>query len=184
MGLLSDFKQFVLRGNITDLAIGFTVGAAFTTVVKSAVEDLVMPPVGLLVGEVDFTQQFWVLAPGKNGEAAFETMAQAKAAGAVTLNYGNFINNCIALLVVALVMFAVVKFIRRVEKQMEEEAGGEAQAPEEPANKKCPFCLETIAFKAVRCPECTSELDGFRARRDKPGVALNEMGAAADQSSP
>ncbi len=178
MGFLSDFKQFAIRGNITDLAIGFTVGAAFTTVVKSAVEDLVMPPVGLLVGNVDFTQRFIVLRPGNDGQTVFDTVAQAKAAGAVTLNYGSFINHCIALMVVALVMFLVVRLIQRLERQMEVEAGGETSAPEEPVNKKCPFCLETIAFKAVRCPSCTSELEGFRARRDKPGVALNEMGAA------
>lgn len=183
MKILDEFKKFILRGNVVDMAIGFTVGAAFTTVVKSAVEDLVMPPVGMILGNVDFTQQFVVLQAGKDGKTAFETMAQAKAAGAITLNYGNFLNNCLALLIVAIFMFMVIKTMRRVENEMEEEAGGEEKKPDEPDSKKCGFCLATIPYKAVRCPQCTTELEGFRKRRDKPGVAGHEMGAAQGEGA-
>lgn len=181
MSLLKDFKSFVVRGNLLDLAVGFTVGAAFTSVVKSAVADLIMPPVGILLGGANFSKRFIVLKHGKGGDTHFQTVAQANEAGAVTLNYGNFIDASLALLVVGIVMFLVVRSIKRMEDRWAEEAGGVTKVEAEPDNKKCPFCLVTIAFQAVRCPQCTSELEGFRARRDMPGVALNEVGAAADE---
>lgn len=175
MTMLKDFRSFIFRGNLLDLAVGFTVGAAFTTVVKSAVEDLIMPPVGLLMGGTDFSQMFVVLKPGKEGAEDFATIAQAKAAGAVTINYGMFINSCIALLLVGFVMFLIVRTIKRFEDRLQVEAGATPKVPTEPDDKKCSFCMATIPFQAVRCPQCTSELEGFRARRDKTDA---EMGAA------
>ena len=184
MSLIQDFRKFVMRGNLADMAIGFTVGAAFTTVAKSAVEDLIMPLVGLLVGNVDFTQKFYVLQQGKDGASQFQTMAEAQEAGAITLNYGNFINNIIALLLVAIVMFLLIRTIRRAEARLEEAAHGEKVEEGEPEDKKCGYCMETIAFKAVRCPRCTTELMGFRARRDKADAAPHELGAAAEAVAP
>lgn len=172
-----------MRGNLADMAIGFTVGAAFTTVAKSAVEDLIMPVVGLLVGRVDFTQKFYVLQPGKDGATQFKTVAEAQEAGAITINYGNFVNNIIALVLVAIVMFLIIRAMRRAEKRLEEDAHGEAVEDGEPADKKCGFCMETIAFKAVRCPRCTTELAGFRERRDKAHAAYHELGAASEAAS-
>lgn len=166
------------------MAIGFTVGAAFTTLVKSGVEDLIMPPAGLAFGRVDFTQQYWILKAGKDGGTQFETLEQAKAAGAITLNYGNFINNCIALLVVALLMFIAIRMVKRVEDRLEEQAGGEVKSPREPDQKKCGFCMSTIPQKAVRCPQCTTELLGFRERRDRKDAAFHEIGAAQEAVPP
>lgn len=161
MALLNDFKKFALRGNMIDLAIGFTVGAAFTTVVKSFVNDIVMPPVGMLLGDVDFSDRFWVLEmpEGKTApEGGFRTLEDASQFGAVTVNYGQFINSCISLLCVALVMFAIIRIVNRVDTQLDEAFGEEPPADDEPTDKKCEFCRTTIPFRATRCPHCTSEL--------------------------
>lgn len=156
------FKKFIMRGNFVDLAIGFTVGAAFTTVAKSIVNDIIMPPVGLMLGRVDFKDLFWVLRPGE-ALGPYPTIEQAQEAGAVTLNYGLFINNVLALLIVALAMFIIVRMVNRLDEAMDEALDNEKPPPEEPANKKCPYCRSQIPFKAVRCPECTSKLEGFDA---------------------
>lgn len=158
--MLSDFKKFVLRGNLVDLAIGFTVGAAFTTVAKSIVTDIIMPPVGLLLGRVDFEDLFWVLKAGEE-PGPYPTIEVAQTAGAVTLNYGRFGNNVLALVLVAIVMFMIIRAVNRVEDLMEEEAGGGKPTPDEPSNKKCPYCRTQIPYRAVRCPQCTTELQGF-----------------------
>jgi len=158
MGFSKEFKKFVMRGNLVDLAIGFTVGAAFTTVAKSLVNDILMPPIGLLVGRVDFKDMFVVLRKGTEQLPPYTTIDDAQAAGAITLNYGQFINNCIALVIVAVVMFAVIKIVNRVDDAMEEEIDG-PKPPEEPSDKKCPFCRSNIAFRATRCPQCTSQLE-------------------------
>ncbi|NNF07665.1 MAG: large conductance mechanosensitive channel protein MscL [Candidatus Eisenbacteria bacterium] len=155
--LTADFKKFVLRGNLVDMAIGFTVGAAFTTVAKSLVNDVIMPVVGLAIGRVDFEDLFWVLDAG-TGTPPYTTVEQAQKAGAVTLNYGVFINNLIALLLVALVMFLVIRSMNRIQDEFEDDEGTNDDAPKEPDNKKCKFCRSTIHFRAVRCPHCTSEL--------------------------
>lgn len=157
MNIVSDFKKFALRGNIIDLTIGFTVGAAFTTIVKSFVTDILMPPIGLLTGESDFADKFWVLKEGANSPAPYTTLAEAQASGAVTLNYGIFINNAIAFILVAFAVFLLVRLINRVDDAMQAEVD-EAPAPEDPPTKKCPFCRSNIDFKATRCPACTSQL--------------------------
>ena len=157
--MLNDFKKFALRGNLVDMAIGFTVGAAFTTVAKSLVNDLIMPVVGLFSGGADFSALFVALNPGQTAKPPYETLQAAQESGAVTLNYGIFVNNVIALLLVALVMFAVVRAFNRIEHRLEEELGDDAAKLEEPSHKKCRYCRSQIPYKAVRCPQCTSQLN-------------------------
>lgn len=157
--MLEEFKKFAMRGNVVDLAVGFTVGAAFSTVAKSLVDDVIMPPVGLLMGRANFADLFLLLKSGTEQAPPYATLAEAQAAGAVTLNYGVFINNVIAFLLVALAMFLLVRAINRLDAELEEEFGeGAEKAPAAPANKKCPYCLSTIPYRATRCPQCTSEL--------------------------
>lgn len=160
MAIVDEFKNFAMRGNVVDLAVGFTVGAAFSTVARSLVDDIIMPPVGLLIGQ-DFADSFVVLQEGNPEIAAqpYETLAQAQEAGAVTWNYGLFINTIITFLIVALAMFLIIRFINRLDAQMEEEFGEKPKEPSEPANKKCPYCLQTIPYRATRCPQCTSQLE-------------------------
>ncbi|MCC9602538.1 large conductance mechanosensitive channel protein MscL [Stieleria sp. JC731] len=156
MALIKDFKKFALRGNMLDLAIGFTVGAAFTTVVKSLVSDVIMPPIGLVTGNADFSDLFIVLK-GEIPEGGFATLADAQAAGAVTLNYGMFLNNCLSLLIVAVAMFIIIRAANRLDEELDERFG-DPPAPEEPSDKKCEFCRSTIPYRATRCPQCTSQL--------------------------
>jgi large conductance mechanosensitive channel len=150
MGMMKEFKDFAMRGNVIDMAVGIVIGAAFGTIVKSLVADVIMPPIGLLLGNVDFSNLFVVL---KQGAAAgpYLTMADATAAGAVTLNYGAFINTIISFLIVAFAIFILIRNINRLKKQEE------APAPA-PTTKECSFCFSTIPIKATRCPHCTSEL--------------------------
>ncbi|MCA9916633.1 MAG: large conductance mechanosensitive channel protein MscL [Anaerolineales bacterium] len=156
--MFNEFKAFALRGNVVDLAVGFTVGAAFSTIAKSLVNDIIMPPVGLLLGQSEMSDLFWLLKQGSEKAAPYATLADAQAAGAVTINYGLFINNIIAFLVIALVMFFLIRGINRLENAIEDELGyGEEKA--EPTTKKCPYCISTIPRRATRCPECTSELE-------------------------
>jgi large conductance mechanosensitive channel len=157
MPFVQVFKSFALRGNMLDLAVGFTVGAAFTTLVRSLVDDVLMPPVGLLLGSADFADLFVVLAPGESTPPPYATLKAAQEAGAVTLNYGRFINAIIALSLVALAMFVVIRVVNRLDATLDAALGDERPA-EEPTHKKCPFCISTIPFPATRCPECTSEL--------------------------
>lgn len=158
MGIVQEFRKFALRGNVVDLAIGFTVGAAFTTVAKSLVSDVIMPPIGLLIGRVDFKDMFVVLRDGTVTPPPYVTVTDAQAAGAVTLNYGLFINNAVALLIVAVVMFVLIRSLNRLEESMDRKVDG-PKPPEEPEQKKCPFCRSSIAFRATRCPMCTSGLE-------------------------
>lgn len=143
-----EFKTFIMRGNVVDLAIGIIIGGAFGKIVTSFVNDIIMPPVGLLLGKVDFSKLFIDLSGG-----GYKTLADAQAAGAPTLNYGVFINNIIDFLIVALVIFFVVKGINRMK-----EMGKKEEAPAAPTTKECPHCFSTISIKATRCPNCTSEL--------------------------
>ncbi len=148
--MIKDFKDFIMRGNVVDMAVGIIIGAAFGAIVKSLVDDVIMPPIGMALGNVDFTNLFVVL---KQGAAAgpYATLADAKKAGAVTVNLGVFINTIISFLIVA---FAVFIFVRNVNKlQKEKEA-----PPAVPTTKDCPFCFSVIPIKATRCPHCTSEL--------------------------
>ena len=141
--MLSEFKTFIIRGNMVDLAVGLVIGAAFTTVVSSFVSDLLMPPIGLLLGKVDFSNLFITLASG-----SYPTIAAAKAAGVPTLNYGLFINNIINLVIVGFAVFLVVKQVNRVR----------GPAPAAPATRECPACTSAIPLRARRCPLCTSDV--------------------------
>jgi large conductance mechanosensitive channel len=148
--MLKEFKEFVLRGNVLDMAVGIIIGAAFGTIVTSLVNDVIMPPIGLLLGGVDFSNLFILLKAGSPA-APYASLADAQAAGAVTINYGVFINAVISFLIVAFVIFLLIRSINRLRR--EEEA-----PPPEPTTKECPYCLSTIPIKATRCAHCTSEL--------------------------
>jgi large conductance mechanosensitive channel len=148
--MLKEFKEFVLRGNVVDMAVGIIIGAAFGTIVTSLVNDVIMPPIGLLLGGVDFSDLFILLKAGSPA-APYASLADAQAAGAVTINYGVFINAVISFLIVAFVIFLLIRSINRLRR--EEEA-----PPPEPTTKECPYCLSTIPIKATRCAHCTSEL--------------------------
>ncbi|MBN1978667.1 MAG: large-conductance mechanosensitive channel protein MscL [Anaerolineae bacterium] len=139
-----EFKTFIARGNVVDLAVGVIIGAAFGKIVTSFVNDVLMPPIGLLLGSVNFANLFITLSGG-----AYATLEEAQAAGAVTINYGLFINTIIDFLIVAFVIFLVVKQVNRLKKPT---------PPAEPTTKECPYCLSAIPIKATRCPHCTSEI--------------------------
>jgi large conductance mechanosensitive channel len=144
-----DFKEFILRGNVVDLAVAVIIGAAFGTIVTSLVNDIVMPPIGLLLGNVDFTDLFVVLKEGAKAAGPYATLADAQAAGAVTVNYGVFITRIVSFLVVAFAVFMMVRAMNRMKQPAPAAA---------PVTKECPFCASTIAIKASRCPNCTSQL--------------------------
>jgi large conductance mechanosensitive channel len=148
--MLKEFKEFAMRGNVVDMAVGIIIGAAFGTIVKSLVADVIMPPIGLLLGNVDFSNLFVVLKEGATA-GPFASLAEAQKAGAVTLNYGIFINTIISFLIVA---FAVFLLVRGMNKMKREEEG----PPAEPTTKECPYCLSTIPIMAKRCAFCTSEI--------------------------
>ena len=142
--MLKEFKAFVMRGNVLDLAVAVVIGGAFGKIVGSLVEDVLMPPLGLLLGKVDFSNLFVSL-----GGQAFESLAAAKAAGAPTLNYGLFLNTVINFVIVALAIFAVVRAANRMQKPAPASA---------PATRDCPYCLSSVPLKATRCAHCTSQL--------------------------
>jgi large conductance mechanosensitive channel len=144
--MLKAFKEFAMRGNVVDLAVGFIMGAAFGKIVTSLVSDLLMPPIGLLLGRVDFSNLFINLS-----RQSYATVAEAKSAGAPTLNYGVFLNTVIDFIIVAFAIFLLVRLINRMTRQAE-------AAPAAPTTKECPFCLLAIPIKATRCPHCTSAL--------------------------
>lgn len=158
MKIIDEFKAFALRGNVVDLAVGFTVGAAFSTIAKSLVDDIIMPPVGLLIGQSEVADMFWLLQAGPEQGPPYATLADAQAAGAVTLNYGIFINNILAFLIIALVMFFLIRSINSLENAVEDGLG-HGDEKTEPTTKKCPYCISTIPRRATRCPECTSQLE-------------------------
>ncbi len=141
---LQEFKEFALRGSVLDLAVGVIVGAAFGKIVDSLVKDIIMPPIGLLAGRVDFANRFLVLTGG-----SFETLAEAQKAGAVTMNYGNFLNVAINFLLVAFAVFLMVRQVNRFRR---------TDVPPTPTEKPCFACCKSIAIAATRCPYCTSEL--------------------------
>jgi len=148
--MLKDFKDFAMRGNVVDMAVGIIIGGAFGTIVKSLVSDVIMPPIGLLLGGVDFSDLFLTL---KEGAAAgpYATLAAAQEAGAVTISYGLFFNAVLSFVIVA---FAVFMMIRSLNKMKAEED----EAPADPTTKECGFCFSEISIQATRCPNCTSEL--------------------------
>jgi large conductance mechanosensitive channel len=149
--MLKEFKAFALRGNVVDMAVGIIIGAAFGAIVTSLVNDVIMPPIGMLLGNADFANLFILLKEGAEVAGPYASLADAQAAGAVTLNYGLFINAVISFLIVAFVVFLLIRGMNRLQK--EEEA-----PPAELTTKECPYCLSTIAIKANRCAFCTAEL--------------------------
>jgi large conductance mechanosensitive channel len=149
--MFKEFKEFALRGNMVDMAVGIIMGSAFGAVVSSLVKDVLMPPLGLALGKVDFSNMFVVLKEG--GIAApYASLDAAKAAGAVTFNYGIFINQIIALLIVAFALFLLIRSINRMRRKQE--------APPAAPARSCPFCFQPLHDKATRCPHCTSNLPG------------------------
>ena len=146
--MFKEFKEFAMKGNVFDMAVGIIIGAAFGKIVASLVGDVLMPPLGLLLGKVDFSSMFIDLS-GQH----LPTLAAAKAAGAATLNYGLFINTIIEFLLVAFAVFLLVKQINRLKRPQP------AGAPAAPTTKGCPFCISPIPLQATRCPHCTSQLD-------------------------
>lgn len=148
--MFKEFKEFAMRGNVIDLAVGVVIGAAFGAIVKSLVDDILMPILGLILGNADFTNLFIVLREGA-AAGPYETLALAQEAGAVTINYGLFINALVSFVIVAFAIFLLIRSINRL--QREEEA-----PPAEPTTKECPYCFTEISIQATRCPNCTSEL--------------------------
>jgi len=144
--MLKEFKEFTMRGNVLDMAIGIVIGVAFGKIVTSFVNDVVMPPIGLLLGKVDFSNLFIDLS-GKS----YATLAEAKAAGAATVKYGLFLNTVVDFVIVAFVIFLLIRQINRMKRQPE-------AAPAAPTTKECPYCLSSIAIKATRCSHCTSDV--------------------------
>lgn len=161
---LNEFKKFAMRGNVIDMAVGIIIGAAFGKIVDSLVKDVIMPPIGLLLGKVDFSNLFIVLKNGPDFTKPYVSLAQANAAGAVTLNIGNFMNAVISFTIVAFAVFILIKGINTLQERMDAK-DKEEEAAKEPVTKTCPYCFETIPVKAVRCPECTSYLDGREDKR-------------------
>jgi large conductance mechanosensitive channel len=149
--MLQDFKAFIMRGNVIDMAVGIIVGIAFGLVVNSLVKDVIMPPIGLALGNVDFTNLFVVLREGLTTPGPYASLAAAQAAGAVTINYGAFINTVVNLLIIAAVVFFLI--VRPVAKLQ-----ARTKKVEAPTTKECPYCITAIPIKATRCPNCTSEL--------------------------
>lgn len=148
--MLKEFREFAMRGNVVDMAVGIIIGAAFGAIVRSLVDDVIMPPIGLLLGNVDFSNLFVVLRHGAT-VADYATVAAAKEAGAVTLNVGLFINTIISFLIVAFAVFLLIRGMNQLKRKQE------APAPA-PTTKECPHCYSSIPLKATRCAFCTSEL--------------------------
>lgn len=146
--MFKEFKEFAMRGNVVDMAVGIIIGAAFGAIVKSLVSDVMMPPIGMILGNVDFSNLFLVL---KDGTAAgpYLSLMEAQKVGAVTINYGVFLNAVISFVIVAFAVFILIRNINRLRKE---------EPAAEPNTKDCPFCFSSIPLKAKRCPHCTSEL--------------------------
>ncbi len=141
---IKEFKEFAMKGNVIDMAVGIIIGAAFGKIVSSLVSDIIMPPLGLVIGKMDFSNFFLTLSSG-----SYETLAQAKAAGASTLNYGIFLNNVVDFLIVSFAIFILISQINRLRRKEE---------PKPIDTKQCPHCISTVSLKATKCPYCTSEI--------------------------
>jgi large conductance mechanosensitive channel len=155
--MIKEFKDFIMRGNVLDLAIGIIIGAAFGTIVNSLVKDIIMPPIGLLLGKVDFANLFLVIKSGDSIAPPYATLADAQTAGAVTFNYGLFINTLIAFIIVAFVVFLIVRAFNKA-RQAADAKKKKAEVAAAPTTKDCPYCFTAIPVKASRCPHCTSQL--------------------------
>lgn len=150
--MLSEFRKFAMRGNVIDLAVGIVIGSAFNSIVSSFVSDILMPPIGLLLGEVDFSNLFIILKRG-DPSGPYLTVQEAQAAGAITLNYGLFINSIVSFIIITFAVFLLVRSINRMRRETE------AEEEKQVDSKSCPFCDRTIPLAATRCPECTSHLE-------------------------
>ena len=148
--MFKEFKKFAMRGNVVDMAVGIIIGGAFATIVKSLVSDILMPPIGLLLGGVDFANLFSVLKQGAT-PGPYAALSDAQAAGAVSINYGVFFNNVISFLIIAFAVFLLIRGINSLQRQ-------EEAAPPKPTEKECQYCLSRIAIEATRCAHCTSQL--------------------------
>ena len=146
--MIEEFKKFIMRGNVLDMAVGIIIGAAFGTIITSLVADVIMPPIGLLLGNVDFSNLFIVLKDGAKAAAPYASLAAAKQAGAVTMNIGVFINTIISFLIVALAIFLLIRSVNKLHQK-------QAEAP---TTQDCPYCLMSIPLKATRCGHCTADL--------------------------
>lgn len=153
--LFNGFREFITRGNVIDLAVGIIIGSAFSSVINSVVNNLMMPPLGLLLGNADFSNFFLVLKQGIEPLPAGATLAMAQEAGAITLNYGLFITDVISFLMLALGVFLMIKGIQNLQNKMQKP---ESSEPEKSTERDCPYCLQSIPIKAIRCPYCTSQL--------------------------
>ena len=149
--MFKEFKEFAMRGNVVDMAVGIVIGAAFGTIIKSLVSDIIMPPIGLLLGNVDFSNLFAVLKQGAEVAGPYASLADAQAAGAVTINYGVFIDTVISFIIIAFAIFLLIKQINRLKHK-------EEAPPPAPTTKECPYCFSVIPINAVKCGHCTSEL--------------------------
>ena len=145
--MLKEFREFAMRGNVVDMAVGIIIGAAFGAIVQSLVADVIMPPIGLILGNVDFSNLFVVLKEGA-AVAPYASLAEAQKAGAVTINYGKFLNSVVSFIIVAFAVFLLIRAINKVKRQEQIK----------PTTKECPQCCSTISVKAKRCPNCTSQL--------------------------
>ncbi len=146
--MFKEFREFIMRGNVVDMAVGIIIGASFGTIVKSLVDDIIMPPIGLLLGKVDFSNLFLVIREGKT-PGVYETLAAAKAAGAVTINYGLFINTIISFIIIAFAVFMLIRAVNKLKREA---------PPPAPDTKQCPYCLSSIPMRAVRCAYCTADI--------------------------
>jgi len=145
-----EFKKFAMRGNVIDMAVGIVIGTTFGVIVKSLVSDIIMPPIGMILGRVDFANLFIILKEGKIA-GPYVSLASAKEAGAVTVNYGVFANTIVNFLIVAFALFLLIRVVNKIKAQ-------EETLPTEPTTKDCPYCLSHVPIKATRCPYCTSKL--------------------------
>jgi len=149
--MFKEFKEFAMRGNVLDMAVGIIIGGAFGTIISSMVSDVLMPPIGMALGNVDFTNLYILLKEGSKAAAPYAALADAKAAGAVTINYGLFINSVISFVIVAFCVFMLIRSMNKLKRE-------EVAPPAEPTTRDCPFCYSAIPLKASRCPNCTSEV--------------------------
>ena len=147
--MIKEFREFALRGNVVDMAVGIIIGVAFGAVIKSLVDNVLMPPIGLLLGNVDFTNLLVVLKAGAPA-GPYATLAEAQEAGAVAISYGVFVNAIVSFVIVAFAVFVVVRQVNRLKRE---------EAPAEPTTRECPRCLSSISVKATRCAFCTSEVE-------------------------
>ena len=153
--ILEELKNFAVKGNVMDMAVGIIIGAAFGKIVDSMVKDVIMPPIGWLMGKVDFSNLYWTL-PNENGEFVhYPSLEAAQAAGAVTVNYGVFINTLISFVIVVLAVFILVKGINKLKSLAEKETAAQKEA----TTKTCPKCFSTVNIKATKCPFCTSDIE-------------------------